>query len=223
MTQRHLESMLEAATTRLHRAVEALRPRHRGGEIEEFKQAREAVLTAERDLAAARGEPYVVPFAFPVEWDSGAPLPVMLVSDQKTLLLFRVRVPDPAWDGSYATPVGLGDPESERLAFVEFRSCVSAKLGSPNDEVFHGHPLHGRGFEGHRALKVMSSPWLQELRSIDEVHSQFRAEAWSRRTHFILPFHDSTFECVAESFTVDVVCMPMAGALAELCRRLIES
>lgn len=223
MTQRHLESMLEAATTRLQRAVEALRPRHRGGEIEEFQQARDAVLAVERDLAAARGEPYAVPLPFPVEWDSGAPLPVMLVSDQKTLLLFRVRVPNPAWDGSYATPVGLGDPESERLALAEFTRCASAKLGAPNDEVFHGHPLYGRGFEGGRALKVMDSPWLQELRSINEVHSEFRSDAWARRTHFILPFHDSTFECVAESFTVDVVCMPMAQALAELCRRMVEN
>lgn len=223
MTQRNLESMLEEAEARLQRAVDALRPRHRGVEVEEFKQAQEAVLAIQRDRAAARGEPYAVPVAFPVEWDSGAPLPVMLVSDQKTLLLFRVRVPNPAWDGSYATPVSLDDPESERLALVEFTRCASAKLGSPNDEVFHGHPLHGHGFEGHRALKVISSPWLQELRSINEVHSQFRPDSWSRLTHFILPFHDSTFECVAESFTVDVVCMPTAQALAELCRRVIES
>jgi len=37
--------------------------------MEEFRAAREAVLQAERNLAAAKGEEYAVPVEFPVCWD----------------------------------------------------------------------------------------------------------------------------------------------------------
>lgn len=58
---------------RLERAVEALAPEHKGGELEEFAAAQEALLEAERALAAAQNEPYAVPIEFPVQWDTGAP------------------------------------------------------------------------------------------------------------------------------------------------------
>ena len=50
--------------------------------MEEFRAARTAVLQAERNLAAAKGEEYVVPIEFPVCWDTGAPLPYLLQNDR---------------------------------------------------------------------------------------------------------------------------------------------
>ena len=57
----------------------------------EFDAAREAMLAAERVLAAELGEPYAVPLEFPVQWDIGAPLPHLIQSDYQTFLLFWLR------------------------------------------------------------------------------------------------------------------------------------
>jgi hypothetical protein len=40
-----------------------------------------------------------------------------------------------------------GDDRPEPLVLVEFDLCISARPGAPNDEVFEGHPLNGRGLE----------------------------------------------------------------------------
>jgi hypothetical protein len=44
----NLQSALKAAQIRLERAVQALAPKHKGGELEEFAAAQEALLAAER-------------------------------------------------------------------------------------------------------------------------------------------------------------------------------
>ena len=119
-----LETALREARERALRAVKALAPKHRGGEVEEFRAAREEVLQAERSLAAAKGEPYAVPVEFPVSWDTGAPLPYLLRNDYRTFLTFFVRDIDPNWDGSYVAVRDPGSNPSDRLAVVEFECCI---------------------------------------------------------------------------------------------------
>jgi hypothetical protein len=53
--------------------VRQLLRKHQGGEVEEFTAARAAVLLAERNLAAAKGEQYAVPIEFPVSLGYGRP------------------------------------------------------------------------------------------------------------------------------------------------------
>lgn len=55
-----LERHLDDARARVRRAVEALRPKHRGGEVEECRAAVAAQPQAERALAVARGEPAAI-------------------------------------------------------------------------------------------------------------------------------------------------------------------
>jgi hypothetical protein len=83
-----LQSALKAAQIRLKCAVQALAPKHKGGELEEFAAAQEALLEAERALAAAQNEPHAVQIEFPVQWDKGAPLPYLLQNDYRTFLVF---------------------------------------------------------------------------------------------------------------------------------------
>src|ERR1700761_3875870 len=86
-----LQSALDAAQMRLKRAVQALAPKHKGGEFEELASAQEALLEAERALAAAQNEPHAVPIEFPVQWDVGAPIPYLLQDDIRTFLVFFLR------------------------------------------------------------------------------------------------------------------------------------
>ncbi|HEY5921768.1 MAG TPA: hypothetical protein VIV11_08860 [Kofleriaceae bacterium] len=217
-----LEQQLAAARARRDAAQKALASKHKGGEWDEYRAADKALLAAERELAAARNEEHAVPLEFPVEWDRGAPLPQLLVNDYRALLLFFAKVPDPKWDGTYVTIKDPSSNQSEALALVEFKHCLSAKLGSPNDEVFHGHPLAGKGLEGYTAQLVKSSRWIAEIQKINSVHAGYRADAWVKPNHYVFWFHDTTFECIAEAFEVELHQCSMSELLAQASRRLIK-
>ena len=215
-----LEQKLAAARARLQAATSALRPKHKGGEWEEYRLAREALLSAERELAEATSEEHALPLDFPVEWDTGAPLPHLLVNDHRALLIFLVKTIDPNWDGTYVTVKDPGSDQLESLALVEFRHCLSARLGGPNDEVLHGHPL--KGLEPYTAQLVRNSRWLAELERINSVHEQYRPADWQKYNHYVFWFHDSTFECIAESFALGLHRCSIPDLLTIACRRLVE-
>ncbi len=197
-------------------------PKHKGGEKEEYAAAQEAVLAAERALAAARKEPYAVRIDFPVMWSTGAPMPHLLRNDYKMFLVFYEQDYDPNWDGTYTT---LREPASEdasALAIVEFHGCVSAKLGGPNDEALNGHTLYGKGLEFYEAMRVENSPWIKELETANSRHQGYNPARWRGLTHYFLGFHDNTFECVANSFTVESRRATLPAVLAEVCGRLVR-
>ncbi len=52
-------------------------------------------------------------------------------------------------------------------------------------------------------------------------HTGYQPDRWKTRNHYILWFHDSTFECIAESFTVEHHGCSMPELLALACRRLV--
>lgn len=186
----------------------------------EYWAAHHALLEVEREVAAAKGEPYAVPLEFPVQWDRGAPLPHVITNDHRTLLSFFVSEVHPHFNGKY---IKLEDEDAEfaqTLALVEFRGDISTKLGSPNDEVFHGHPLEGRGRDYYAAQIVVNSPWLAELEAINKVHHLYKPERWLKRKHYIFWFHDSTFECIAESMTVELYQESMYQMLMRMVGRL---
>src|ERR1017187_5088547 len=105
MSISELEAALRGAQERLSGTMESDPQTHmvRVLSFDELEAARDAVLQAERNLAAAKDEPYAVPIGFPAVWDVGAPLPYLLQNDYQTFLTFFVRDIDPDWDGSYAS------------------------------------------------------------------------------------------------------------------------
>ena len=147
-------------------------------------------------------------------------MPHLMVNDNRALLAFLLSEPDPGWDGSYVTVKSPGDEQPEPLGLVEFDFCISAKLGAPNDEVFEGHPLNGKGLEAYGAQRVVNSQWLKELEKINSVHRMYRPESWRDRTHFVFWFHDSTFECVARSYKVETHRTSMKALLTLMVERL---
>ncbi|NOU34758.1 MAG: hypothetical protein HOO96_43260 [Polyangiaceae bacterium] len=104
------------------------------------------------------------------------------------------------------------------MAVVRFDRVASARMGTPNDETLHGHPLHGKGLEIYGAHRVEGSRWLAELQAIDAVHPQHSAHIWEERHHYLLAFHDDVFECIARSFTAEVKRTTVASA----CRAALE-
>jgi hypothetical protein len=219
VTIRELEATLEKARERHRKLLENGTLK---ASLQELTASGEFVLQAERALAAAKNEEYAAPLDFPVRWDTGAPLPHLLQSDDRTFVFFLLpdheSVANEKWlqistaDATYGELIGL----------VEFEHCRCSKMGEPNDEVLHGHPLYGKGLSFYGAFSVENSNWIKELEAINSVHSQYKQEAWKNLKHLILCFHDSTFECVARGFRVEKWKASIPAMLVEVCRRLTE-
>lgn len=217
-----LQQQLAEANRRLKAATAALAPKHKGGEIEEFHAAHAEVLRLERAVAEARNEPYAVPCDFPVKWDVGAPLPFLLCNDYQAFLTFYVRKPDGNWDGTTVKVIDPASSETVSLCLVTFKNCVSAKLGHPNDEAQSGHSLAGRGLEGYAAQMVKNSPWLKEVARMNSAHPNDRPEMWASLNHYVFWFHDSTFECLAKAYEVEVSSETMPQLLARVQEKLLK-
>jgi hypothetical protein len=218
-----LQERLGHAKARFEQASVALAPKHKGGEWEEYRAAYADLLSAERDLAAAKGEEHAVTIDFPVAWCAGSPLPFLLQNEHRKYLTFFVKESDPNWDGTHVIVRNPAEPSRQRIAVVGFRRCLATKMGSPNDEVLRGHPLYGKGLESYRVQQVINSRWLAEIEKINSVHSQYNPDFWRDLRHYIFWFHDSTFECIAESFHVELADKSLAEVLAGICQRLLNN
>lgn len=219
-----LEQELADANKRAERAWKSLSNNfsHDGPQWEEYAAANHDVLSAERRLAAAKDEEHVVPVGFPVQWDTGAPCPYLLKNDYRTFVTFFLREHDPDWDGTYVSIRNPASSEPASIAVVEFKHCLAAKMGSPNDEVHDGHPWAGKGLDSYTAQEVIHSRWLAEIEAINSVHRSYDASLWQSLHHYVLWFHDSTFECIAESFEIELHSESLTKILADLCERLLD-
>jgi hypothetical protein len=197
-----LEKELAIAQERLKQLVATQK-------FDEFLSAQAIVFSIERKLAAERMEEYADTLEFPIKWDTGAPMPHLIANEYRTFLLFYLR------------DEILGGEGVESISLVEFHGCISVKLGNPNEEVFHGHPLYGKGLEPYTAQIVRNSKWLGDLEAINKVHTQYNQEFWRSLNHYILWFHDATFECVATSYEVEVFQKSMPEVIVEATKRLL--
>ena len=215
-----IEQRLTKAKSRVDEALERSQKALGGFDWEEFREARAALLRAERDLALAKGEEAAMEMEWELPWDNGAPLPHVLSSGHMTLLLYHIADHHPGWDGTSVTVVGVDTPG--HIALVELQHCYSFKFGGPNDEVFGGHPLTGRGFGGYGAYVVANSRWLTEEIQIQSVHRGFDPARWKGTRHYLLAFHDEMLECIADGCRMHALDMTMADALEVARKRLVE-
>lgn len=132
----------------------------------------------------------------------GAPTPMILASEQALFVAFYLEQRDPNWDGTTCKMV-TPDTNDESLAVVRFSGVTAHFFGPPNDEAFSGHPLAERGLEPYGAFEVFSSSWIRALERMNSVHPRHHPDNFSSCRHFVLTFHDTIFECVADSFTIE--------------------
>jgi hypothetical protein len=154
--------------------------------------------------------------------DMGAPLPMVLCDEQHLLLAYIVSEPDPAWDGSYATVVS---PESEGMAVacIRFKWPAAHMFGPPNDEALSGHPLADRGLHPYAVFEVHDSSWIRKLERMNSVHPCHNRERFLEGLrHFVFAFHDSTFECIADGFEVEVFRGSIRSALNHMAGLLSD-
>lgn len=134
----------------------------------------------------------------------GAPLPFVLASEGQLAVLYYIQQHDPDWDGTTVRIVGL-DSKTEQVAAVRFKRPYAHTLGPPNDEAIEGHPLSSLGLKPYACFEVRQSAWIRELCRRNAVHPNHSDSLFADYRHFILSFHDSTFEVVAEGFACEML------------------
>lgn len=131
------------------------------------------------------------------------------------VVAYYVEAPELDWTRETARIVA---PESsaEPAALVRFYQVRATMFGPPNDEAFAGHPLAARGLGPYSASEILDSSWIRGLERRNTVHPQHRPEHYAKLRHFVLAFHDSTFECVARSYDVVLASAPRDGLAAQM-------
>ncbi|MCA9393704.1 MAG: hypothetical protein KC900_05835 [Candidatus Omnitrophica bacterium] len=115
--------------------------------------------------------------------------PVIMAQEDKLILAYYETGPQGPSFGA------------DEVAMVWFKGVVSHMFGLPTDEVIGGHPLAGRGLEKYHVHRVENSSWLRAMEKVHSVHPKHDSERFLKgMNHYIFTFHNSTFECLAESF-----------------------
>lgn len=146
----------------------------------------------------------VVPLVDVPSQDVGAPLPTIIADDYRLVLEYLMPIEDPNWDGTYVNVVTTDTKGS--VALIRFQHPYAHMMGAPNEEAISGHPLADRGLEAFAAFEVKQSSWIRILERMNSVHPYHdRQRFLELKRHFIFAFHDSTFECIANSFDISIL------------------
>jgi hypothetical protein len=135
----------------------------------------------------------------------GAPCPALIADEHSLRIAFYLEEGrlSQEWANASVRPADPNDSD-DLCAVVSFSMVYAHMFGPPNDEAFAGHPLASRGLTPYAAFEVEQSSWLRDLERMNSVHPYHRPEQFTKYRHFILSFHDSTFECLAASFKVSL-------------------
>ena len=142
----------------------------------------------------------------------GAPCAVVLSGEHFLRLAYYLEQREEGWDGSTVRLVGEHSG-GEPCALVRFAHAAAHMFGPPNDEAFAGHPLAERDLEPYAVFEVNNSSWVRTLERMNSVHPYHQSKRFAKYKHFIFAFHDSVFECVAESFELSVHRGSVSGVL----------
>lgn len=134
-----------------------------------------------------------------LDWDTGAPMPVIVSTDRRTLFACHLL-------------------EGDEVVVAEFVRCTSVRKGLPNDEVVHGLP-YAAGLDLYGVNVIHGSRWLFELQQIESVHQRSAGHPiFSEQRHFFLGLKDTSLEAIAKDLVVLGTFPTMDDAVAEMLR-----
>jgi hypothetical protein len=138
----------------------------------------------------------------------GAPMPLVVADEDVLLLSYFVMQSASAQTEQKAS-----------IATIRFDRALMHLLGPPNDEAIKGHPLWKRGLDSYCMYRVDESSLIRRLAAMNYVHPRNNPALYDDFHHYVFTFHDSTFECVAQSYAsvIDEI-----RDQSERCGRLAE-
>ncbi len=150
---------------------------------------------------------------------------LLLQTEEEVFLLFNAMSDDKNAEG-YSYRVGT--------AVMEFKCCHLTRFGYPNDEGRPEHPLDQQGLAAiaYSVCEVLNSSWASAEvermnKSAERIWGAARFQRrsheqdWPNTRHFLVAFHDSIFECLADDFQLTVHAEPRSQVLEGLVRRLM--
>jgi hypothetical protein len=131
---------------------------------------------------------------------------ILLQSEYSTYVIFNAVRDD---SDSY---------EDTGRAICNFDGCMVTKFGYPNDEAYFSIPRTS-GL-GYAVCEVMGSRWKDEIAELNEYSFPGSGQLFADLRHFLILFHDSSFECLANSISSELSNEPLAAILSRLSERL---
>jgi len=104
-----------------------------------------------------------------------------------------------------------GAEREPNAAVVRFSLAHAVYVGSPNDEALDGHPVYRRGLTHYTFPEVKDSGWIETLERRNRVHERHDPSRFETLRHFVLPFHDDTFECVGRGVQSELLLADYPG------------
>jgi hypothetical protein len=107
-------------------------------------------------------------------------------------------------------------------AVVEFPMCSVTLFGYPNDEALPGHPLYSSGLGYYGIFEVLNPSWVKRIQQQNSVSFPKREGDRSTLRHFIITFHDSTFECLADDIHLTISNEPYKQIFDRITQRIMS-
>jgi hypothetical protein len=139
--------------------------------------------------------------------------PVLVQTERSTFLTFNAMRPT-----DEMSPYGGPYMEEAGFALVEFERCAITKFGYPNDDAWGGIPRTRELSYG--IFEVHNSNWIRELDALNR-HSFPNTPDDTSSRHFLLLFHDSSFECIADGIKLELVDGPYKNVFARIAERVL--
>lgn len=127
----------------------------------------------------------VVRLNVPWDPDAGSPQPVLAQREGHPAKVVYI-------------PSHAASPSWLPVAVLRFPRCQILKLGYPNDEALAGHPLYALGLSSYGIFEVHESSCAQAIREQNLVSFPDGTPPHGGGRHFVVTFHDTTVECVAD-------------------------
>jgi hypothetical protein len=132
---------------------------------------------------------------------AGAPCPVVVAGEDQLFLLYVLQSIPEGWYDTWVKIISP-DAEGDPFALIAFHHPLAYCRGIPYGEALHGHPLYKRGLRPNEAFEIQNSSWQDGLVKMSRLQAAHRSESYHRYRHFVLAFQETTFECLAEAYSI---------------------
>ncbi len=146
---------------------------------------------------------------------------LLLADDDHLAISYRIRERDVGEAAKVGADADSPLADGPRV-IVAFTGVLLHRCGYPNDEAIEGHQLGGRGLECYSAMEVLHSAWPRELERQNRIHPHAQEGEFGHLRHFVITFHDSTFECLAAGFAARPSCEAGQAQVAEMATVLSD-
>ena len=216
------DSEIHAAEELLRQTEAELRTAKVGGPV--WRELLRRVREVQGELARLRGDEYAVELRVEARMSIGAPQPSVISHEQAgTYVVYFAEASEPATTRAFddsSTSQAMDAEQAQIFGILTFVRPGELLFGGPNDEALHKHRLHGRGLSAYAVHEVFNSRWAALSWNYNVAVGK---PGNTRQRHFLVAFHDSMLEVLADDMTSASAYRIWRELLSDLGRRAGEA